>query len=198
MVGEKYKTFMAGEKILSSVEPLTYKNVDVELVRFIPELQVSHQKCIHQYDDDSHPGQYIVFEGMFQCFIEILLNVQKETKEKERLLKRSYEFVEKMFVSSDEAVRDLAWIVMLENHAKWLYALSKDYFGPDTWAAITRLDDRWSDFVRPENAIRAERDYIDLYGVREVILNVLQIDGIGRLDIPGISYPENAKKIFVA
>jgi len=174
---------------------LNYKNVDLELIRFIPELTEPHQKTIHQYEDDEHPGQYIVFESMFRCFIEILLNIRKESKEKERLLKRSYEFVEAMFTSNDKAVEELAWIAMLESKPKWLFALSKDYFGPDTWAAITQREDRWKDFVAPENAVKAQREFIDLYGVREVIFTALQGDGVGREDIPGISYPMDAEEL---
>jgi hypothetical protein len=175
--------------------PLNYKNVDLELVRFIPELTAPHQKATHQYEDDGHPGQYEIFESMFRCFIEILLNIQKESPEKEDLLKRSFAFIEEMFISRDDAVQDLAWIAMFENLAEWLYALSKDYWGKETSNFLFKNETRLKDYLTTENTVKAEREYIDLYGVREAILTALQADGIGREDIPGISYPMDSEEL---
>jgi len=173
---------------------LKYKTIDLELLKDLPELIVPHRKLMDEWEHDESP-QYIIFESMFRVFIEILLNTKRDSTEKEKLLKRSFEFIEKMFLFGDDAVIDLAWIAMFEGKPAWYFGLSHEYWGPQTYFFVSKHEDRLQTFLKSKSKTELKREFIDLYGVRESILRKLKASHFKRVDIPGISYPTVATSL---
>jgi hypothetical protein len=173
---------------MSKGKSLKYETVDSNLIKAFPELKKPHKKLMDDWDHEERP-QYIIFESMFRAFIEIILNIEKASEEKEKLIKRSFDFVEEMFLFGEDAVKDLAWIAMFEGKPPWYFALSRDYWSPQTFFVVSKNEDRLEKFLLSKNKTGLDHEFIDLYGVREVILAKLKNDKINRIDIPGISYP---------
>src|SRR3954451_17309568 len=97
------------------MQAITYRDADRELLRAIPELAVPIARCIEEYGEGL---QYLVFEDVFACIIEILL-AMPSSPGRDGLLRRAFALVERMLQSEDSTVVGLGYIAILEGRGGW-------------------------------------------------------------------------------
>lgn len=164
---------------------LTYGNVDSVLIHELPELAAPYARCV---SEDEHPGQYIVFEDLFAHFIEILL-AMPSSPTRDHSLQRAFAFVDRMLLSTDGNVTDLAFIAMYEGRPSWWLARARSFLRPVSEAQLDTFRPDWRDAASMQAQPDPEREIIDLYGTRDVIAEMLKDEGIGIAAVPGISAP---------
>ena len=138
-------------------------------------------------------GPYIFF-GMFARYIEVLLAMRGGTV-RDHLLARALGFSEQMLLSADPDLRDLAYIELYENQDSWWYGRAYRFLGPAARAELDRCDPHWKDVAQLNAEADLERDIIDVYGVRDVVLRELRSEGYGVWDVPGITAPRSWQRM---
>ena len=164
--------------------PFEYSALEAQVVDALPELRPAAE---HYWADEGAPGEdsgnYIFFWHVVSRYVEVLL-AMPEGGGRDRLLARVYELVEGMLdAQSDKDVHDLAYIEFIES-VPWWDSRSRPFLGPN---AIAKLGGPWPTPSRAE--ADPERDIIDIYGVRDIVLIELADEGVRVAQIPGISAP---------
>jgi hypothetical protein len=98
---------------------------------------------------------------------------------------RAFACVESMLARNGN-VADLALIGLFEAPPEWWFARAATFIGPHAALVLDRTDWRgrkWANSATYE----VDSEIIDLYGVREVVASELKQEGIGLVDVPGIT-----------
>lgn len=149
------------------MQNLTHREIERQIVEILPELRpAANYYWQVQGEPGADPGPYVFFEDMYGAFVTILL-AMRDSPRRDELLRRAFGLIETMLVGSDEAVRDLAFIGLLESRGGWWWRAAERFMGP---AAQRELDGR-EPWWRTETAGPPPDDaeFIDLYGVRCLI-----------------------------
>jgi len=170
---------------------LLYQEIEEQLADALPELQPAvdvYAKIEGPPGEDS--GAYIFFESMFACYVEVLL-AMRDSSGRRQLLARAFGFVEEMLRSEDNDIRSLAFIGLYEGRDLWWYGRALPFLGPASRAALDQFEPRWSGAAQLDCEPDAEREIIDIYGVRDVLSGELQHEGYRVIDVPGITAPRS-------
>lgn len=170
---------------------LQYQEIEQQLATALPELK----RAVDVYakvegPPGSDPGAYIFFEDMFACYVEVLL-AMRDSPGRNRLLARAFGFVDEMLRSDDGDLRNLAAIGLFEGRELWWYGRALPFLGTASQAELNRLDSEWMEAKRLDCGPEPEREIIDLYGVRDLVLHELRDKGYGVIDVPGITAPRS-------
>ncbi|SRR6266571_1443691 len=172
------------------MQNLTHRQIERQIVEILPELRPAADYYWRaQGEPGTDPGPYVFFEGVFGAFVTILL-VMRDSPRRDELLRRAFGLTETMLVGVDEAVRDLAFIGLLESRGAWWWRAGERFMGP---ASQRELDER-EPWWRTETAGSTPDDaeFIDLYGVRCVIARELATEGIALENVPGTTHRSEA------
>src|SRR5262249_13384351 len=123
------------------------------------------------------------YEMLFATFIEILLAMPKSVL-RDLMLERAFRFIEAMLDSQDWEARGLAQGV-LDGRDAWWTARALRFLGPLASAELARTPG--GALPQAEADPDAEREIIDLYGVRDEILS--RDRSLAPEQVPGISAP---------
>jgi len=173
-----------------------YVSIETQVVEFLPELRPAAERY---WADEGPPGEdsgpYALFGSVVTPFVEVLLAMPKGGG-RDRLLARAYELVDGMLGQErDIDVHDLAYVEVLEWMGPWWYSRSLPFLGPRAIAELDRWEDDWrARSAQPAKADQ-EREIIDIYGVRDVVLAELTDEGITVGQIPGISAPRQWQRL---
>ena len=170
----------------------SYKLIETQIIEVLPELQPAanvYEKLEGKPGDDC--GPYIFFEDVIGAYVKILLNMPGSSG-RDRLLKRVFNLLDDMLQSNDRDVRDLAYIGLLEGYGLWYYARALPFLDPVACSELDKWETNWREAYNFKAEIKPDEEIIDLYCVREVILNELESEGITRLDVPGNTYPNDS------
>lgn len=166
------------------MQDLRYVDALAPLLQALPELRPPYERLVDDWDNfgGEPPGQYIVFSDTYGTMLEVVLTLPERTPGRERLLRRTIDFGERMLQSQDRAVADLAIDALaerLDGHPAGR-AVAEQFGGPrlKQWFASYSSDD-WQ---RP-----LPDEIIDLWGVRREITSLLP--ATPPHEIPGISHP---------
>jgi hypothetical protein len=169
---------------------IMYRNADSMLMQALPELVAPHARWLTDYPDHAEEVlQYLVFEGIFACFIETLL-AMPESPMRDALARRAFAFLDDILESDDANVSDLGYIALLEGRTAWWLARAMPFLWPAACGQLDAFRAGWRDEARVQALPDAEREIIDLYGVRDAIAEALQPEGISLPAIPGITSPQ--------
>jgi hypothetical protein len=96
--------------------------------------------------------------------------------------------------SKDKDVRDLAYIGILEWRDLWYYSRAFQFLGPAARRELDQWQPNWREAFNLNAQVEPDKEIIDLYCVREVILRELKSDRIDRRQIPGNTYPNESQR----
>ena len=170
--------------------PFQYSTIETQVIEALPELRPAAE---HYWADEGAPGEdsgnYIFFWHVVTRYVEVLL-AMPEGGGRDRLLVRAYGMIEAMLdPQSDKDVHNLAYIEFLESMWPWWYSRSLTFLGPNAIAELDRCEPGWR-ARSPEHAeADPARDIIDIYGVRDIVLDELADEGVQIAQVPGISAP---------
>lgn len=167
------------------MQTITYRDADRALVGAMPELAAPVARCIEEYEEKL---QFLIFEDVLACFIEILLAMPASPM-RDELLRRAFAFVERMLQCDDSNVANLGFIAVLEGRSAWWLARAMPFLGPVAIANIDAYRPGWRGEMHGQAQPDAEREIIDLYGARDVIAEALEAAGVHLVSIPGITSP---------
>jgi len=170
--------------------PFEYSAIETQIIEALPELRPAAERY---WDDEGPPGEdsgpYIFFSSVVTTYVDVLL-AMPEGGGRDRLLARAYGLIDGMLDrQSEKDVRDLAYIEFLESMGLWWYSRSVRFLGPNAVAELFRWEPGWR--TRPPEHAEADpdRDIIDIYGVRDIVLAELAGEGVQIAQVPGISAP---------
>jgi hypothetical protein len=174
---------------------LRYQEIEQRLADALPELRLAVDVYAREEGPPGEdPGAYIFFESMFAKYVEVLLSMRGSAG-RDRLLARAFDFVESMLRSDDRNVRDLALIGLYEHRDSWWYGRALPFLGPASRAELDRYEAGWLEGAGGEWGPDPDRDIIDLYGVRDVVLSELRHEGRVVKDVPGITAPRSWERL---
>lgn len=172
--------------------PFEYSAIETQIIEALPELRPAAERY---WDDEGPPGEdsgpYIFFSSVVTTYVDVLL-AMPEGGGRDRLLARAYGLIDGMLDrQSEKDVRDLAYIEFLESMGLWWYSRSVRFLGPNAVAELFRWEPGWR--TRPPEHAEADpdRDIIDIYGVRDIVLAELAGEGVQIAQVPGISAPRS-------
>jgi hypothetical protein len=169
--------------------PFEYARIETQVIEALPELRPAAERY---WADMGGPGEdgapYILFSDVVQTYVHVLLALP-ESLARDRPLARAYELVDRMLDSADKDVRDLAYIEMLEAESPWWYARSLPFLGLTAQAELDQWEGGWRESAGKGAEADVEREIIDLYDVREIVLQQIQAEGVSLPQIPGITSP---------
>ncbi len=174
---------------------LRYQRIEEQLVDALPELKRAaevYAKMEGPPGEDS--GPYIFFEGMFACYVEVLLAMSASAG-RDRLLARAFGFSERMLSSEDRDLHDLAYIGLYESRELWWFGRALPFLGSAARAELDENELRWQEAAQLQCEPDLEREIIDVYGVRDVILRELQGESYQVTDVPGITAPRSWEQL---
>ena len=119
-------------------------------------------------------GAYIFVESMFAVFLEILLAMERAPG-RDRLLRRSFDFIDEMIASDDGEVATLAQIGIFHGRVPWWWARASPFLGDRTKGRVDQIEPDWRLYASSTESPteQEKRDIIDLFGVRAVIASEL-------------------------
>jgi hypothetical protein len=174
---------------------LNYEVIEAQIAQWLPELSPAARAY---WTVEGAPGQdcgpYIFFGRVVSSYIEVLLAMHASCG-RDRLLARAFGLVDAMLEATDQNVRDLAFIEVLEGADAWWLARSLPFLGPRARAKLDQFDRSWRGAGDIEAGPDLERDVIDLCGVRDAVLAALSSERIGITDVPGISAPREWQRV---
>ena len=162
---------------------LDFSTIERQLTEALPEVRPAAEyywKVEGEEGKDS--GAYIFFESMFARYVEILLAMPTSAS-RDRLLRRAFGFVEEMLQSPDLEVQNLAYIGLYEGRPGWWLRRAVKFIGANSQTVLNEYYPEWREITKSEKSVREET--IDLYGVRQVIVRELEIDGVRADEVPG-------------
>jgi hypothetical protein len=170
---------------------LWYQEIEEQLANALPELRPAVEVYAKKEGPPGEdPGAYIFFESMFARYVEVLLAMRAGAG-RDRLLGRAFAFVEEMLRSEDRNIHDLAFIGLYENRDLWWYGRALPFIGPAARAELDQFEPRWREVAPADCFPEPDREIIDIYGVRDVVLCQLQHEGYRVKDVPGITAPRS-------
>jgi hypothetical protein len=162
---------------------LTYGEIERQIVEKLPELR---QAAEYYWKVEGVPGSdngpYIFFESMLGAYVTILLAMPDSPK-RDRMLQRAFDLAEAMLLQGDDAVRNLAFIGLLESRGAWWWRRAQLFMGPAAQRELDTYQPWWRGATAGLTADDAE--FIDLYGVRPVIARELAEESISLDHVPG-------------
>lgn len=167
-----------------------YGDIERQIVERLPELRPAAEYYWQvQGEPGSDPGPYILFEDMFGAYVTILL-AMPDSPRRDELLRRAFSLTEAMLLDGDEEVRNLAYIGLLEAQGAWWWRRAQPFMGPASQRALDEHEPSWRTETHPSTADDAQ--FIDLYGVRGIIVRELAAEGIALDCVPGTTHKEEA------
>ena len=170
-------------------DPLRYESIEAQIVERLPELRPAAERY---WEREGPPGQdsgpYIFVGDLFAKYVEVLL-AMGESRVRDYLLARAFELLDAMLASADRNVRDLAFIEFLENADPWWLGRATSFLGSKAQAELKTYNSDWPRGIDVKAASDLERDIIDLFGIRDVVMAEIGADVVGDRDVPGISAP---------
>lgn len=108
---------------------MDYNTLDKELIREIPELKLFYDEELELWDGEE-PGQHIIFGNVLNPYLINLI----ETNKNQELIKRIFDFLEKMACSDNELVQEVLGCTVLERLGddNMVLTKSKEYMGKET------------------------------------------------------------------
>jgi hypothetical protein len=171
----------------------SYDSIETQIIEILPELEPAaevYAELEGRPGEDS--GAYVFFESMFGAYVEILLDMPSSIG-RDRLLNRAFRLVDEMLRSSDNDVSDLAYIGQLESKSLWFYSRALPFLRPLARRVLDKWEPRWQEAFNLNAEVEPDREVIDLYCAREVILRELKSEGMDRYHIPGNTYPNRSQ-----
>ena|SRR5688572_18536545 len=167
---------------------LRYATIEAQLTEALPELQPAAQSYWkREGEQGKDAGPYIFFESMFGCYVEVLL-AMFGSPSRSRLLRRAFAFAEDMLESSDREVQNLAFIGLYEGRPGWWFRRAVEFIGSRGEAVLDEFNQGWRKSAKCQESVSGE--FIDLYGVRQVIANELEPEGVSLAEVPGSTFVE--------
>ncbi|MEA2129715.1 MAG: hypothetical protein QOJ85_2606 [Solirubrobacteraceae bacterium] len=161
---------------------LTYATVRAALTEALPAFGDPVARLEAEWaDDPAALGEYIVFEDVFGAYFEVLLSIAPSAC-RDRLLARSFAFLERLMSAADRDVVNLGAVGVcerLECLAAWR-ALADRFAGPATRRTLD-----------PGAVGAGSGEVIDLWGVREA----LAAEGLELAGLPGVSHPAEHRRL---
>jgi hypothetical protein len=169
---------------------LSYRDIERQIVEMLPELRpaAEHYWRVEGEPDDD-PGPYILFESMFGRYVTILL-AMPSSPNRDELLRRAFALTETMLLESEERIRDLAFIGLLESRGAWWWRAAEPFMGPASRRELDQREPWWR--TETAGSTPDDAEFIDLYGVRSIIACDLATEGISLEDVPGTTHKERA------
>lgn len=99
---------MTTRKILQ-LEEITYDDMGAKLIERLPELRPKYSAMLEWWDDEK-PGQHVVYGDILNPYLKELL----EKGDPAERLEIIFDFLENMANSSDEGVRNVLYVTVLE------------------------------------------------------------------------------------
>ena len=164
---------------------LTYSEIERELVRALPELSPAVSLYWKVWGEPGQdPGPYVFVDEVLNTYVEILLWLPSSPR-RDELLRRAFAFVERMLLSADRQVQELACVEVYEGRdAAWL-RLARDFIGSQGLAYLKRWNESWPGSGRLDVRELIQGEILDGCQLRSLIAQQLQspVD-----DVPGESY----------
>lgn len=165
---------------------LTYGEIERQVVEVLPELRpAAEQYWKVEGPPGSDSGPFIFFGATVDSYVTILL-AMPDSPRRDHILRRAFSMIETMLLQDDDAVRDLAFIGLLESRGAWWWRRALPFMGPASQGELDRYEPWWRGETAASTADDAE--FIDLYGVRAIIARELADDGISLDDVPGATH----------
>ena len=163
-----------------------YSDIERQLVEALPEIRPAAE---FYWTTEGEPGQdcgpYIFFEGLFACYVEVLLALPQSSR-RDELLRRAFAVVEQMLGSADDNVRNLAAIGLYEGRDSRWFKRATAFIGSRASALFDTYQPYWRDCGPADDQVLPE--ILDGYHVRAVIASELQRAGVPAGEIPGTTY----------
>jgi hypothetical protein len=179
---------------LESLLNFSYDLIETQIIEELPELKSAsdvYSELEGKQGEDC--GAYIFYEEMFGAYVEVLLNMP-DSPCRNRLLTRAFSLVDEMLESRDKDVRDLAYIGTLEWRDLWYYSRALPFLGTAARRELDQWEPNWHEAFNLDAEVEPDKEIIDLYCVREVILRELESEGIDRRHVPGNTYPHESQR----
>jgi hypothetical protein len=90
---------------------------------------------------------------------------------------------EEMLGSSDREVQNLAYIGLYEGRPGWWLRRATEFIGVRGEAVLDDFYPEWRKLAKSQESVSGE--FIDLYGVRQVIANELEGECVSLVEVPG-------------
>ena len=170
---------------------LTYDKIEQQTVDRLPMLEPAARRYWEaEGAPGDDPGPTIFLDSTLIPYLRILAAMEAAPA-RNALLQQAFAFVEQMGGSPDPDVRD-AHVHMLIYPRVWWLSRCGPYIGTQSQAYLKQyFRQQWKEARghSAPNPPRPDEEIIDVYGVRDVILEQLQSTGIGAADVPGLSTP---------
>jgi hypothetical protein len=170
-------------------EGLRYESIEAQIVEWLPELRPAAERY---WEEEGPPGQdcgpYIFIGQVLEPYVEVLL-AMGESRMRNHLLGRAFALLDAMLdEQGDYNVRGLAFIEFLQNADAWWLGRARSFLGSKALAELRSSDPDWLREIDVSEAADLEREIIDLWGVRDVVMAGFG-DDVRDPDVPGISAP---------
>ena len=169
---------------------LRYSEIERQLVQILPELQPAAALYWRaEGEQGTDAGPYVFLDEILGTYVEVLLWLPRSHR-RDELLRGAFGAVEAMLASSDEKVRELAAIQLLEGREPDWLKRARDFVGPLASAWLKRHHSLWATCASANDEIVPE--ILDGYHVRTVIARELAAEGVSEHDLPGRTYAEGS------
>jgi hypothetical protein len=167
---------------------LKYATIELQLTEALPEMQSAAQNYWKsEGEQGKDAGPYFFFESTFGCYVGVLL-AMRASPGRSKLLQRAFGFAEEMLGSSDLEVQNLAYIGLYEGRPGWWLRRAAEFIGVRGDAVLDEFYPDWRKLAKSQESVSGE--FIDLHGVRKVIANELEGEGVSLVEIPGSTHVE--------
>ena len=152
-----------------------YSQIESELVSELPELRSAAE---HYWMIEGEPGRdsgpYTFFDLIVATYVEVLLWLPVSLR-RDELLRRAFAVVERMLLSTDRDVQELALVGLYEGQdGAWL-RLAREFVGPQGCAYLKRWNESWSASERLDTRELIQPEILDIHNVRSLVAIELQI-----------------------
>lgn len=163
--------------------PFRYSDIERELVDVLPEVRPAAEfYWTHEGKQGRDSGPYIFFEGLFACYVEVLLWLPPSAR-RDALLRRAFAVVEQMLEATDPDVRTLAMVGLYEGRDPGWLKRARSFVGKRGREWLNTYEPLWGDCASADDQIVPE--ILDGYHVRQVIACEL---GCPIEQVPGTTY----------
>jgi hypothetical protein len=152
-----------------------YPEIERELVAELPELLPAAEHYWRTWGEPGQdPGPYVFFDEVFSTYVEVLLWLP-EIARRDELLRRAFAVVERMLLSADPKVKELAFVGLYEGRDPAWLRLARDFVGAQGRAYLRRWNDNWVPSQRLDVRQLIQGEILDACRVRSLIARELQI-----------------------
>ena len=170
--------------------PLAYVQIEKQLAEALPEIQPAAERYWRaEGPPGADSGPYIFIESMFATYLAVLLALDA-SQTRDTLLRRAFSFVDEMLQSEDREVANLAVVGIFEGRVPWWWTRVKPYLSASASRQLDRFEPDWRLYATSDEqpTPQEQREIIDLFGVRWVIMSALAADGLSPDDVPGVTH----------